>query len=95
MALFLQDRELDALAEAVRQRTNAGSKAEAVRLALTAQLGGADANLLATSKSDLAIIEMRRAALQAARSAGRRKATTGADAARSQDFLYDDHGQPV
>lgn len=35
----------------------------------------------------------RRAALEAARAAGR-LAGPGADAARSQDFLYDEHGLP-
>ena len=36
----------------------------------------------------------RRRILEAIRAAGRRKATPGPDAARSQDFLYDDSGLP-
>ncbi len=36
----------------------------------------------------------RHALLQAVRASATAKATTGADAARSQDFLYDDEGLP-
>jgi hypothetical protein len=36
----------------------------------------------------------RRALLDAVRAAGAAKATAGPDAARSQDFLYDDDGLP-
>lgn len=36
----------------------------------------------------------RRALLEAARAAGSAKATAGPDAARSQDFLYDEDGLP-
>jgi len=36
----------------------------------------------------------RRKLLEAARTSGMRKATVGPDAARSQDFLYDDDGLP-
>lgn len=36
----------------------------------------------------------RRRILDAARESGRRKATSGPNAARSQDFLYDDSGLP-
>jgi prevent-host-death family protein len=36
----------------------------------------------------------RRAILEAARVSGRSKATAGPDAARSQDFLYDEGGLP-
>ncbi|QJU58419.1 type II toxin-antitoxin system prevent-host-death family antitoxin [Sphingomonas sp. AP4-R1] len=37
----------------------------------------------------------RRQLLEAARKAGRAKATSGPDAARSQDFLYGDDGMPA
>lgn len=36
----------------------------------------------------------KRRVLQAVREAARNRITTGPDAARSQDFLYDDHGLP-
>ncbi|HEX5279358.1 MAG TPA: type II toxin-antitoxin system prevent-host-death family antitoxin [Micropepsaceae bacterium] len=36
----------------------------------------------------------RRRILEAARKSGRRKATSGPNAARSQDFLYDEGGLP-
>jgi prevent-host-death family protein len=36
----------------------------------------------------------RRALMEAVRASGRAKATAGPDAARSQDFLYDDEGLP-
>ena len=36
----------------------------------------------------------RRALLESVRSSGAQKAAAGADAARSQDFLYDDKGLP-
>lgn len=36
----------------------------------------------------------RRALMEAVRASGRAKATAGPDAARSQDFLYDDAGLP-
>lgn len=39
--------------------------------------------------------EQRRAILNAISRAGAAKATPGPDAARSQDFLYDEHGLPV
>jgi antitoxin VapB len=38
MALFISDAEVDALAEELRRLTNAGTKTEAVRWALLAQL---------------------------------------------------------
>jgi prevent-host-death family protein len=38
--------------------------------------------------------ESRRRAIDAARASARRKARDGADAARSQDFLYGDDGLP-
>jgi prevent-host-death family protein len=37
----------------------------------------------------------RRAAIDAARAAGRARATPGPDAAHSQDFLYDEDGLPA
>jgi antitoxin (DNA-binding transcriptional repressor) of toxin-antitoxin stability system len=39
--------------------------------------------------------EARRPLLDAVRASGARKATPGPDAARSQDFLYDEDGLPV
>jgi len=38
--------------------------------------------------------ESRLALIEAVRAAARARATPGPDAARSQDFLYDDHGLP-
>jgi prevent-host-death family protein len=39
--------------------------------------------------------QTRRAIMEAARRAGAAKAAQGVDAARSQDFLYDDDGLPL
>jgi antitoxin VapB len=50
MALFIRDAEVDALAEEVRQITNAKTKTEAVRRALQAQLAQARGALPARSR---------------------------------------------
>jgi prevent-host-death family protein len=80
------------VSEAKGQLTELVRRAEAGEEVVLTRYGQAVVRLVAVRRKPSA--EQRRAALQAARVAGRALAQAGPSAARSQDFLYDDAGLP-
>ena len=78
-----------AVSEAKAQLLDLVRRAEAGEDVILTRHGEAIVRLVTVQPS----AEERRAALEAARGAA--KHSTGPDAARSQDFLYDDNGLPA
>ncbi len=80
------------VSEAKGQLTELVRRAEAGEEIILTRFGQPAVRLVAVAAKPSAA--MRRAILEQARAAGSVKARPGADAARSQDFLYDERGLP-
>ena len=80
------------VSEAKAQLTDLVRRAEAGEEVVLTRFGKAVAKLVPVAPRTSAAA--RRAVLDAVRAAGRAAASQGPDAARSQDFLYDEEGLP-
>ena len=80
------------VSDAKARITDLVRRAEAGEEVLLTRFGKAVAKLVPVAPRPSAAV--RRAVLDAVRAEGRAAASSGPDAARSQDFLYDDEGLP-
>ena len=80
------------VSDAKAQLTDLVRRAEAGEQVVLTRFGKAVAKLVPVAPRPSA--EARKAVLDAVRTAGRAAASPGSDAARSQDFLYDEEGLP-